>query len=242
MNLPKQCRTKGPRIAAVPVALILLLAVAPPAIPQSLGLGARVGLSLARLAGGADTDEQTGFVAGAYLTADITDRFALYPELAFVRKGGSWKTVGQSVDPESGNPVEWTLTETAVVDYVQVVIPGVVMIPLSGSGATFSRFYVGPFYGLQVSCDFTQEFESTEVSTSGTSTANAESQDCSAWLKNYDYGLVFGGGIDVGVGKGALTGDVRYELGLPDIAGGEASLETRALLFLVGYSYPLGDG
>jgi hypothetical protein len=236
----------GLRAKAVPVALILLLAVAPPATPQDLALGARAGLSLAQLGGGADTDVQTGLAVGAFLKANISDRFALHPELTFVRKGGSWTTVGQSVDPETGNLVDWTLTETASIDYVQLVIPGAVTIPLSSSGATLSRFYVGPFYGLQVSCNFTQELESTEISTtgstSGTSPANTESQDCSAWLKNYDYGFVFGGGIDLGIGKGALTGDVRYELGLPDIAGGEASLKNRALLLLVGYSHPLGDG
>lgn len=232
----------GLRVKAVPVALILLLALAPPAIPQSLGLGARAGLSIAWLGGGANTDEQTGFVAGAFLRANISDRFAVYPELAFVRKGGSWKTVGYGTDPETGNLVDWTLTETALVDYVQLGVPVAVTIPLSSSGATFSRFYVGPFYGLQVGCNFTQELESTEVSASGTSPGNTEVQDCSDWVKNFDYGLVLGGGVDLGLGQGALTGDVRYELGLPDIRGGEGSLKTRALLLLLGYSHPIGGG
>lgn len=52
---------------------------------------------------------------------------------------------------------------------------------------------------------------------------------------NLDFGLLLGVGLDIALGGAVISGDVRYDLGLRDIAEGR-SLRNRALQLLVGYS------
>jgi hypothetical protein len=54
----------------------------------------------------------------------------------------------------------------------------------------------------------------------------------------FDFGLQFGGGLSVGVGPGALIGDVRYGLGLTDLYDEDKS-KNRAFAFTLGYAIPL---
>lgn len=55
-----------------------------------------------------------------------------------------------------------------------------------------------------------------------------------------DLGLLFGAGIDVRLGPGMISGDVRYDLGLTDIIeGGGSSVKNRAIEILLGYVYSL---
>ena len=52
-----------------------------------------------------------------------------------------------------------------------------------------------------------------------------------------DPGLLFGVGVEIALGSGAISGEVRYDLGLKDITTGESgSQRNRAFHFLVGYS------
>jgi hypothetical protein len=56
--------------------------------------------------------------------------------------------------------------------------------------------------------------------------------------KSLDFGLVFGAGIDVGIGKGAITGDFRFDLGLTDLQDGTGgSIKNRAFEILLGYAH-----
>jgi hypothetical protein len=54
-----------------------------------------------------------------------------------------------------------------------------------------------------------------------------------------DVGLLFGAGIDVRLGPGKVSGDVRYDLGLTDIAEAGSTLKNRSIEFLLGYVYVL---
>ncbi|MGD2217978.1 MAG: hypothetical protein PVJ64_14570, partial [Gemmatimonadales bacterium] len=55
--------------------------------------------------------------------------------------------------------------------------------------------------------------------------------------KTIDVGILFGGGLDIGIASGALTVDVRYNLGLVDVDESDATLKNRAFQVLLGYSY-----
>jgi hypothetical protein len=233
-------------VSAVP---ILLLAIVAPAIPQDIELGARAGISLTWLGGDVDSDGRTSFAVGAFMGVSLTDWLAVYPELAFVGKGGKSASVSYSQNPETGDLLETFFTETIAVDYVQLGLPVAVTVPLSHAGKTLFRFYTGPFVGLRACCSTTSEEETRVVPTSGTDPGVVDCSDeqvycagmvyvCGWEYKNFDFGFVLGGGIDLGIGRGALTADVRYELGLTDISEGVGSIKTRALLLLIGYSHP----
>ncbi len=50
---------------------------------------------------------------------------------------------------------------------------------------------------------------------------------------------MFGAGVGVAVGGGAITADIRYNLGLMDIYEGTGTVRNRTLQALVGYAHHL---
>jgi hypothetical protein len=61
-------------------------------------------------------------------------------------------------------------------------------------------------------------------------------------VKDTDFGMVLGGGVDIGLGKGKMVFDVRYTLGLTTIIEYELfeeniDLKNNAFSFLLGYSF-----
>ena len=57
-------------------------------------------------------------------------------------------------------------------------------------------------------------------------------------MKSTDFGLVFGGGVDFGLGKGYFTIDLRYTLGLTTISDFEdEDVKNGAFSLMLGYSF-----
>jgi hypothetical protein len=56
-------------------------------------------------------------------------------------------------------------------------------------------------------------------------------------LKDTDYGLVFGGGVDFELGPGELTVDARYTLGLAKIYDSGIDVNNRVISVMLGYSF-----
>ena len=54
-----------------------------------------------------------------------------------------------------------------------------------------------------------------------------------------DVGLLFGAGVDVRLGPGMLSGDLRYDLGLTDVTEADWTLKNRSIETLVGYAFIL---
>ena len=57
------------------------------------------------------------------------------------------------------------------------------------------------------------------------------------YLKDTDYGLAVGGGVDFGLGQGQLTVDSRYTLGLAKIYDSGIDVKNRVISVMLGYSF-----
>jgi hypothetical protein len=85
------------------------------------------------------------------------------------------------------------------------------------------RLYAGPSLALELGCGWSLDERSDlsgGVRSSGARRASPQ-----------------GGGLDIRIGGGALTADVRYNLGLIDIDESDATSRNRAFQVLPGYSY-----
>ena len=189
---------------------ILSLAVVP-ARAQSLEKGLKFGLSLANWSGEVITDQfssRTGFAAGAYFGIGISGGFSLQPEILYVQKGTQIKE-----------------NEVRVVfraDYLEIPILAKYAFALSPQARVF--VFAGPALAIKVSGKLfveTDEFSDSE-----------ELED----LKSTDFGLTFGGGLELPFGALRLSADIRYTLGLSKIYEDE-DIKNGALLVLLGVGF-----
>ncbi len=76
--------------------------------------------------------------------------------------------------------------------------------------------------------------------------ADCDSEEVGAPTNSTDYGILFGGGIDIPAGPGAITFDVLYNLGLGDIAKEDPTdpkvkVTNRNIQVLAGYGFRFGS-
>jgi len=231
---------------AVSVILLFLAAGAQPGLAQGQGVGGRIGPTFTTFGGDADPDSKTGFIVGGFFIYSFSELVSVYPELSYVRKGASSSGgVGVFIN-DRGELVEVTLEHTSNLDYAELQVPITLTIPARWIGV---RVYAGPTVALELNCSAELRFETKTFSPAGTSlgvessTVSGACEDESPLggpmfisTKSLDFGLVFGAGLDVGIGKGSIIGDFRFDLGLTDIRDGTGgSVKNRAFEILLGY-------
>jgi hypothetical protein len=132
-------------------------------------------------------DTRTGFVVGGFAKFGIPDSpLSIQPEVMYSQQGGK-------VD---NNEVR--------IDYLQ--IPVLFKFAMSDRGTVEPNLFAGPYAGLRILA----EQDGGTGGLFGGST-NIENQ-----TEQVDYGLSFGGGIDIEVGNSIFTMDARYNFGLSD--------------------------
>lgn len=189
---------------------------------QGVGLGVEGGLNVSDLSvedGGAlgDFDAETGVRAGAVL------RYDFGPVLGF-QTGASLSQKGASSDEEG-------MSQRIRLDYLEVPLLLQLNIP-AGPAPVNPRLFAGGTVNLELACDVTDVPDSVAGETDC-----GESEDVLA-TRSTDFGFLFGGGLDFPAGPGALTVDLRFDLGLSDIndvAGSAAELKNRNFQATAGY-------
>lgn len=217
------------RIGSVVSAIFLAASLASPSFAQNLTAGAKIGFGFANLGGdfedliGTSTDLKTGISFGGFLGADVHRMFRLQGELQYVQKGAKAEEGG----------VEGTFT----VNYLEVLVPLTLLIPVEGG--VVPRLYVGPSLAFELDCKVKEEGDGISAE------ADCDSEEVGAPTKSIDYGIFFGGGIDIPVGPGAITFDALYNLGLGDIADEDETdplldISNSNIQILVGYGFRIG--
>lgn len=188
-------------------ALLLLLSggvawSADSSTPFDFEMGAKVGVNLAKVTGTSNRDgsmvsvsvsETTGVIAGPFMSFGL-GRLALEPEVLFTEKG---------FQESAGGPAPFTIVHH--LNYVEVpVLLKVWLIPV---GAVRPYLAAGPALSYLLSAK-------SRVEQSGSSTTiNMRST-----FSSYDYAAVLDAGLAWSVGPGVLSADVRYTLGLDNVA------------------------
>lgn len=176
---------------------------------EGISFGAKAGLFTANIttvpAGWNDTSFKNGFAGGVYLNYAFNDNVSLQPEVLYLMKGSN----GVIANPYI------TVDFIGKYDYIEIPLLAIYTIPLK-SGFN-PCFFVGPSLGINLTADIDIEGENHI-----THEALTGSIDYSEVTNKMEFGLVIGGGFGYAVGRGQITFDARFDLGLSKtIKGGE---------------------
>jgi len=198
----------------VSLTALFLAAVVPQ--PAAAGFGIKGGLALSKLT----FSDATGLPPLTDLKAPMggvfwglnLGLFAIQPEALYVRMGARMV--------EGADWMEDRL------DYVQIpVLLKLNVIP----GPVSPMIYGGGYYSFLISAKGVANIDGTE-----------QSEDIKDQFTSSDYGVVFGGGIDFKLAVIKLSAEVRYNLGLANIAKNAEpgfSVKNKSLMFLLGLSF-----
>jgi outer membrane immunogenic protein len=177
----------------VPYLMVLtLVASVPAASAQEVTWGIKGGVNFATQ----HTDEEieqdalknrVGIVAGVFFSVPVGGLFSVQPEVLYSQKGSKFELEGLAEG-------------TIEVDYVE--IPILLRVGQWNASATTFHAFVGPSLGFKV-----------RAKAKGESGGESETVDISDEIETFDFGLVFGGGVDFG----RFTVDGRYTWGLSNI-------------------------
>jgi hypothetical protein len=199
------------------VSLAVLFAAA--VLPQSAaaGVGVKGGYSWANLkfTGATDVPTLTDIknpVGGVWFSMGL-GLFSIQPEILYIRQGARMEALPDWMEDR--------------VDYIQVpVLLKIHVIP----GPISPMVYAGPYGAYMLSAK--------GVAFIGGVLEPAV--DIKDQIKSTDYGVVFGGGVDFRLPVIKLSAEVRYNLGLANVAKNSApgeSVKTKSLMVLVGIGF-----
>jgi len=210
------------RFSVVALALLLVGLLTSPGF-SGIKLGVKGGFSLADLTfkpelTNSPLASKAGAVGGISLNVNIASFFSLQPEVLYVQKGTKGSDTVEGVE----------ITGKYELDYVEVPLLLNFSFPIAGSSFVPS-VYAGPYAGFNARAKI-------KVTEDGES----YSEDFKDEVKDTDFGLTFGIGLGKKIGSGKITIDVRYDLGLTNIAEGMAegeSVKNKSWLFMLGYYF-----
>lgn len=183
---------------------VALLAVAGPAQAQDLSLGAEAGVTFADFdvsEDDADLGSRTGFRVAGVLRYGFGGMWGIQTGVGYAQKGA---------EDESAPD----FTSTFELAYIEIPAFLTLDIP-TGPSPLNPRLFAGPQVSFESSCEISGEGEGVSA------TVDCDAEELGEFgfdTKSADFSLVFGGGLDFGLGGPlALTLDGRYDLGLTDI-------------------------
>ncbi|UCC71066.1 MAG: outer membrane beta-barrel protein [Gemmatimonadota bacterium] len=207
-------------------ALFVALVATPSLAQMDLTAGVKAGVDFANL--GADTDQligvspdsKFGFSFGGFFGIQLHEYFMVQADGQYVQKGASFSEAGDEID--------------ANVDYIEFMFPATLTIPTQGN--ITPRVYAGPAIAFEVGCNISGE--------EGGASIEIDCETFGVETKSVDFGLFFGGGIDVSVGSGAVMLDVLYNLGLTNVndTPGEEDFDVtnQNIQIVAGYKFFFG--
>jgi hypothetical protein len=166
-------------------------------------VGVQVGYSRTDLALGESgnlLNSRQGAITGVYLQFPVRDYLSIRPELLFSLKGG--RTVAAGV---ADIDIELAYLELPLL--LRASIP---------TGAVRPVLFAGPSVAIQIGCDFTSTSpsDSTRRATCG--------QDSLTNVREWDFGLVGGGGVEMRLRRATVALEARYTVGTRSVLEGIA--------------------
>ena len=209
-------------------ALALMFLLPNSSLASGIKAGLKIGISSAKLSGddvgdledllGEDLKSRIGFSVGGFITFNISEMFAIQPEVLYTMKGLRYE------EEMFGE----TLKIWMKLDYLE--IPLLVKIIFPSPGGVNPYLFAGPAVAIKVSAKVKAEIA-----------GESEEEPIEEGLKSTDFGLVIGAGADFGLGalgKGTLSVDIRYSLGLSTISDFEGDdVKNGAFSLMVGFSF-----
>jgi hypothetical protein len=193
------------------------------AYPLSAQVGLKAGINFSTLSQkGADLvsfswGSAAGFTLGVFYTVNINEYLAFQPELYYSKKGGQLE----------GGILGVLASKSIAIHYLE--LPLLLKLKFPTQSRINPHLFVGPYLSFKLS-------DKGEIKVLG-----IELEEELVKIKGSDFGLVFGGGIDFKVKNAIVILDIRYDLGLVNIAepilGIENEMKNRSLILMVGCGF-----
>jgi hypothetical protein len=164
-----------------------------------------------------------GIIAGAFYRIDLTDSFAIQPELYYSQKGTKASGEGSLY----GAPYSYDFSFR--LDYIEIPILMKYRIPTRGKFTP--SIFAGPYVAFKASAKAVLTVESGGVKQ--TQEVDIEK------VKTMDFGLAVGANLDFDIGHSSIIFDIRYSVGLLKISEYENDPEMKnsAFTLMLGYAF-----
>ena len=180
--------------------------------------GAKGGLSIANLYGDdvSGTDSKIGFTGGGFLGIQASDQIIIQLELLYAMKGTKVDEIGLELKVK--------------LNYIETPILIKWMFPTEGN--VKPSLFIGGAPAFLVSAKAEADIGGVAVEA-----------DIKDFTKRFDFGVVFGGGLDFAAGSGTFVIDVRYTLGLTSVddTGFDKDVKNKAFSASIGYAIGVGQ-
>lgn len=207
------------RIGVMGLALLLCSGITT-ASAQQRQFGAKIGPTIATVVSNSANQDgvyrrKISIGGGGFVVLPLNGLLALQIEALFTPKGGKLP------------PLEENVTQTLLIDYVEVPILGRITTARSSSASL--HVFGGPSAGFRVNAKH-------RVTSSGTVGSNGFTDDISSGVERFELGMIAGGGVDAGR---HLVIDARYFWSLTDVNRDttDGHLRNRAFTILAGLRF-----
>jgi hypothetical protein len=219
------------RRATTLLAMACLAGLAPAnASGQEITIGVKGGLNVSNLSVDAPEDpefafdSQTDFLVGGFAQIGIGSKFALQPEVFYSQSGAKTKNDDPAIKLN--------------LNYIRV--PLLLMARLSSrESPMYPILYAGPQVAFETRCQVTAEEDGVSVGVD----CDSQELDDALRTKTTDFGLVFGGGLEILYSRLTVQLDARYNLGLTNLNdaedASEVSVKSRGWSFMLGLGIPI---
>lgn len=212
-----------------------------------VSVGLRGGVNFARATFDVETMDLENvnkeYLPGAYITVPVevqlANFFALQAEPAYIQKGINLSQETE-VDDESGHIIMYEADLSTRINYLTLPV-----LAKGFLGNDNLRFYAvaGPEVGYALNGK-----HKMEMSLTNGDKINEEIEEDIDFdeeeISRFDFGILFGAGVEVKAGPGSVILDGRYNLGLYDIDRDEeikAEMLNRGIAVSVGYMLRFGN-
>lgn len=203
------------------VALCAMLVLASGKLAAEVGIKGGLSISTVNLVDAPETETKAmmGYQLGMFYNHKITDTFSIQPELYYTMKGSKGTNTYNDIEGK------WRL------GYLE--LPVLAKFKLVRGGSAVPTLLIGPYAAINLSARSVVEGYG----------GDDQDLDMKDEVKNLDFGLVLGLGLEIKTLKGKLLLEARCNYGLTNFADAEAvggkppKAYNRQFVFMLGYSF-----
>lgn len=193
-------------------------------------------------------DSKLGFTGGIFATAFFTEFFGIQVEALYTQKGGEGIASGLMIYQEPGqNPKEVNFDGTvyACFDYIEFPVLAVFNFDATDDSNVRLRGFLGPVFSHNINAEVrlkgTVYAEASD--TSNQTQSIDEKREIGTYVKDFEFGMMFGGAAYWDIGNVDLVFEGRWEAGLTtlDNTTNETDVNTSNVSVLFGVVYPFGE-
>lgn len=211
------------------MALFLVISIPDSTLAQQLSVGARGGYVRSTISWDAtepvETSWNPNFHIGAVSRLEIHQNFALQLEVWYVEKGSGASLPAESADGDFE------------LSYLEIPLLAQVRVPLGPDSRVTPRLFAGPSVALELDCGVSLIIDGDVVNW------DCDAPNIEVERKTTAVDLVFGAGIDIQAGPGAILLDAMYDLGLTNLNDNpeapDDTIKSKAWLLSLGYLVPV---